>query len=200
MKEIIYGTTNPAKVAQVSSVLEPLGFEIKSLADFSQQAPVKEDGETAEANARKKAIVYAHGLGAQVLSMDVALYFNDLPADQQPGLHVRRIRGNERPSDEEMLAHYTELAKSMGDRVNAYWRYAFALARPDGACISFTYDTPRIFVSQPSSKTVEGFPLESLQIDPATGTYISEMSPAEVAAFWQNSIGKPLAEFVQANY
>jgi hypothetical protein len=88
----------------------------------------------------------------------------------------------------------------MGDKIDAYWRYAFALARPDGACVSFTHDTPRIFVSTPSEKRVEGYPLESLQIDPVSGKYISDMSPDEVAIFWQNSIGTSLVKFVQENF
>lgn len=200
MNEIIYGTTNPAKVAQVRSILEPLGFEVSSLADFDVQITVEEDGQTAEENARKKAIAYAQTLEKKVLSMDAALYFNDFSDAQQPGLHVRRIQGIERSSDEEMLVYYTELAKSMGDRVEAYWRYAFALANPDNTCVSFTHDTPRIFVSEPSSHIIEGFPLESIQIDPISGKYISEMSPEEAATFWQTSIGIPLTQFVQENY
>lgn len=200
MKEIIYGTSNPAKVAQVRDVLEPLGFTVKSLADFDSQIIVEEDGTTAEENAIKKAVAYSRELDKPVLSMDVALYFNDLPDDQQPGLNVRRISEGSRPSDEEMLMYYTELATSMGDRLRAYWRYAFALAWPDGRKISFTHDTPRIFVSQPSEKIVEGFPLESLQINPENNKYISEMDKEELAVFWRESIGVPLTQFVSSNY
>lgn len=201
MKEIIYGTINPAKVAQVRDVLEPLGFDVKSLTDFDEQVTVEEDGETAEENARKKAVAYAKAFGKQVLSMDVALYFIDLPDEQQPGLHVRRLNGEERASDDEMLEYYMNLAKSMGsDRIDAYWHYAFALARPDGTNTSFTRDTPRVFVSQQSERVIEGYPLESMQIDPASGKYISEMSKEEIAAFWQDSIGAPLVEFIQENY
>ena len=39
---------------------------------------VVEDGTTAQENARKKAIAYAKALGRLVLSMDNALYFDDL--------------------------------------------------------------------------------------------------------------------------
>ncbi|MFZ1249995.1 MAG: non-canonical purine NTP pyrophosphatase [Candidatus Microsaccharimonas sp.] len=200
MKEIIYGTTNPAKVSQIKSVLEPLGFEVKSLADFDITISVEEDGKTAEENARKKSIEYAKALNAKVLSMDAALYFNDLSEEQQPGLHVRRINKVERASDDELLSHYTSLAKKMGEKIDAYWRYAFALSQPDGECVSTHFDTPRTFVSVPSSTVIEGYPLESIQIDPATGKYISEMSKDETAAFWKESIGRQLEEFVSKNY
>lgn len=200
MKEIIYGTSNPAKVAQVRDVLEPIGYTVRSLADFNSQVTVEEDGKTAEENALKKAAAYAKELDKPVLSMDVALYFNNLPDDKQPGLHVRRISGKTRPSDQEMLDAYAALAASMGDRIKGYWRYAFALAWPDGKKVSFTHDTPRIFVSKPSEKIVEGFPLESLQIDPTSNKYISEMEKEELAEFWRSSIGVPLTKFVRDNY
>jgi inosine/xanthosine triphosphate pyrophosphatase family protein len=200
MKEVAYGTSNPAKVAQVRDLLQPIGFTVKSLADFDSQITVEEDGKTAEENAVKKAVTYAEELNTTVLSMDVALYFNDLPDDEQPGLHVRRISGKTRPNDQEMLDYYAALAASMGDRVKGYWRYAFALAWPDGRQESFTHDTPRIFVSKSSDKMVEGFPLESLQIDPISGKYISEMDKEEIAEFWRSSIGIPLIQFIQENY
>lgn len=64
MKEIIFGSINPAKTAQVRDVLEPLGFEVKSLADFDKQIIMVEDGEAAEENALKKApLVYHKRLG-----------------------------------------------------------------------------------------------------------------------------------------
>lgn len=200
MNEIIYGTTNPAKVAQVKDVLEPLGFNVKNLTDFNKRVIVGENGQTSEENARKKAIAYAEGLNEPVLSMDVALYIHGAPDDQQPGLHVRRIKGKERATDQELIEHYSKLVDSLGGRVDAYWRYAFALAWPNGKCVSFIHDSPRIFVSQPSSKVVEGFPTESLLLDPDNGTYISEMSVEEMAKFWRKTVGGPLIQFVKENY
>lgn len=200
MKLLIYGTTNPAKVAQVKDILAPLGFEIKSLADFNEQITVKEDGQTAEENARKKATVYSKALKEPVLSMDVALYVHGMPDDQQPGLHVRRIKNKERGTDQELIDHYSEIVNGLGGRVDAYWRYAFALAWPNGKFVSFNHDSPRIFVSQPSKKVVEGFPTESLLLDPDSGKYISELSAEEMAAFWQKTVGDPLVKFVKENY
>lgn len=200
VKRIIYGTTNPAKIAQVRDVLEPLGFTVKSLADSHSRIAVEEDGKTAEENALKKAAAYAKELGEPVLSMDVGLYFNALPDSEQPGLHVRRIKGNRRPSDQELLDHYTTLIASMGDELQGYWRYAFALAWPNGKAVSFTRDSPRTFVNKPSVRIVKGYPLESLQIDPGSGKYIPEMTSEELAEFWRSSIGAPLTSFVQEHY
>jgi len=43
---------------------------------------------------------------------------------------------------------------------------------------------------------IPGYPLESIQIDPASGAYLSEMPPEEQAIFWQQKIGRELCEFL----
>ncbi len=43
-----------------------------------------------------------------------------------------------------------------------------------------------------------GYPLESIQIDPQSQKYISEMTQDEQNNFWQKAIGQPLLEFVQS--
>jgi hypothetical protein len=39
--------------------------------------------------------------------------------------------------------------------------------------------------------------LESIQIDPASGAYLSEMPPEELAVFWQQMIGRELCNFLR---
>lgn len=84
--------------------------------------------------------------------------------------------------------------------MDAYWRYAFALAWPNGKCVSLIHDSPRVFVCKPSNKVVEGFPAESLLLDPENGVYISEMSSDEMAQFWRKTVGDPISRFVEENY
>jgi len=204
MKTIVYGTTNAAKVAQLRDILAPLELTIRGLADFgSKQIPVVEEcGETAEENARLKATQYAAALGLPVISMDTGLYFEGLPEDLQPGLHVRRINGVDRGSDEELIECYTTLASRMGvgGKLKGYWRYAYALAWPDGRCESFTADAHRIFSSEPSEHRTPGFPLESLQIDPESGVYIADMTAEVRTAFWRRQSNDAVCDFVRTWY
>ena len=132
--------------------------------------------------------------------MDAALYFDDLPEERQPGLHVRRIDGNKRANDEEMVEYYTKLAVSLGDEMKAHWHTAYALAWPNGTCDTYAGDTPRLFVSQPSDKITPGYPLESLQIDPVSRRRITDLTDAERAEFWQRTMGKELADFIAQHY
>lgn len=199
MKEILFGTTNEAKIKQVSGALAPSHIEVVGVANKEMLPEVKEDGETAVANARKKALAYAKALGKPVFSMDNALYLEGLPAEKQPGLNVRRISGHtERPTDEQMIAYYSQLIASLGNRINGYWEYGVCIATPDGKYQETSIKAPRIYVGEPSPVIQPGYPLESLQIEPESGKYMSELTQVEQDTFWQKAIGKPLLEFVQS--
>ncbi len=81
--------------------------------------------------------------------------------------------------------------------MNGRWEFGVCVADPDGRVWETTIISPRIFTSTRSSKVVVGYPLESLQIDPESGRYISELSEEEHATFWQCMIGSTLAAFVR---
>jgi len=195
-KTLTIGTTNPAKVGQLRDVLAPLGIEVEGV-EKGMVPAVVEDGVTVQENARKKAVAYAQALGRPVLSMDNGLFFDDLPHDKQPGIHVRRIGGTYAATDADLLAHGIALVESLGGTASGYWEYGICLAKPDGAVSELTIRTPRTFTSTPNEKMFPGYPLESIQIDPESGKYISEMSEMEQAAFWQKTLGMQLATFVQ---
>ena len=199
MKEIVFGTLNEAKIKQVRGVLFPAGIEVIGVSNKELLPEVVEDGKTAVENARKKALAYAKALNKNIFSMDNALYLEGLEDSQQPGLNVRRLIGHSgRPTDEEMVNYYSKLIKSLGEKINGYWEYGFCIAIPNGSYKETTIKTPRIYVSNPSSVIQPGYPLKSLQIEPESGKYMSEMTKEEQNAFWQRAIGKPLLKFVQS--
>ncbi|OGZ03893.1 MAG: hypothetical protein A2648_00625 [Candidatus Lloydbacteria bacterium RIFCSPHIGHO2_01_FULL_41_20] len=196
MKTLTIGTTNPAKIAQIRDALSSVEVVIEGIVDKKVLPPVTEDGRTVQENARKKALTYARALGRIVLSMDNALFLDGLAPENQPGIHVRRIGGLEASTDTELLEHGVALIGSLGGKTTGYWEYGICIANPEGQIWETTLKTPRVFTSKPSMKVVYGYPLESIQIDPETGMYISEMTAEEQAAFWQKTLGKPLATFV----
>lgn len=199
MKKIIFGTTNEAKIKQIRGALAPAGIIVNGVLDKSLLPEVVEDGKTASENARKKSLTFAKALNQTVFSMDNALYFEGLTDDEQPALNVRRIGGTtNKPTDQEMLDYYSKLIEKLGGNVNGYWEFGICIANSKGEYKETVIRSPRTFVSKPSEKMVEGYPLESIQIDSVSGKYISEMSQEEQDIFWQNAIGKPLLEFVQS--
>jgi len=198
MKSLIFGTSNSAKVTQLQSVLRPIGVTVSGLPESAKKVNVVEDGVTAQENARKKATTYARALNNAVLSMDNALFLEGLPREEQPSVHVRRINGKkERSTDKEMLDYYVLLIEKLGKRVRGHWDFALCYARPDGSTEEMNIISPRIFVSEQSPVIIEGFPLLSIQIDPMTEKYLSEMTQREQDVFWQQTIGTELAIFVK---
>ena len=198
MKELIFGTTNQAKVLQIRGVLSPAGINIEGVADKSILPEVVEDGKTANENARKKALVYAKALGKTVFSMDNALYINGLPDDKQPALNVRRIDGKTATTDEEMIEYYSKLIDSLGGKAEGYWEFGICIATPEGNYKETTIKSPRNFVSTPTTNRQAGYPLESIQVDPDSGKYIADMTQEEQDLFWQKAIGEKLLEFVKS--
>ncbi len=198
MKEIVVGTKNSAKVEQIRGALLGL-VDVVGIPNSGELPEVTEDGPTARDNSRKKALTYAQILRKPVLSMDNALYFKELEGNEsQPGLNVRRLNGEGRASDEEMIAYYSKLVESLGGKAEAWWEFAVCVATPEGKLFEKTIVSPRIFVSVPSNSIVEGYPLESIQVDPVSGKYISEMNSDEQSDFWKRNIGRPLFKFVSS--
>lgn len=198
IKELIFGTTNHAKVLQIRGVLSPAGINIEGVADKNMLPEVIEDGKTANENARKKALAYAKALNKTVFSMDNALYINGLSDDRQPALNVRRIDGKTATTDEEMIEYYSKLIESLGGKAEGYWEFGICIATPEGNYKETTIKSPRTFVSTPTTSRQAGYPLESIQIDPASGKYIADMTQEEQDTFWQQAIGEKLLEFVQS--
>lgn len=195
MKKLIIGTTNPAKVAQLRGALSSINVQVEGI-DKKSLPEVIEDGSTVQENARKKATAYAKVTGQTVFSMDNALYLDGLSPENQPGIHVRRIGGSLAADDAELLEHGVSLIESLGGKATGYWEYGICIAQPDGKVFEMTLKTPRIFTSKKSTKVISGYPLESIQIDPETNKYISEMTSEEQATFWQKNIGSKLCAFV----
>lgn len=201
MKELVIGTSNPAKVDQIRGALSSLSnLTVVGINNNSDLPNVVEDGITPQENARRKALAFARVLDRPALSMDNALYFDDLEGDEkQPGINVRRfVEKGRRPSDKKMVRYYSQLIKSLGDEIKGRWEFAVCIATPNGDVMETTIISPRTFTSVPSRIMVEGYPLESLQKDPETSQYISEMTPEEKSNFWNRMLGKPLQEFVSS--
>jgi len=160
---LVAATRNPAKIARYQALLAQYASHVAGLDELGVRGIAMESGETAEDNARLKALYYARQSGHPVFSDDAALYVDFLPPDQQPGVHVRRINGVDEASDDALLAHWEhQLARSPALRRSGRWHVGFCLAWPDGAAQLFTLDLPLTFYSPSSPRRTPGWPLNSL--------------------------------------
>ena len=86
---ILIATSNPGKLRDFAGAARPHGIEIAGIPNFSSLPRVVEDGQTFEANARKKAEEYSlHAPREIVVADDSGLEIDAL--DGEPGVHSAR--------------------------------------------------------------------------------------------------------------
>ena len=180
--KLLYGTSNLAKLDTMNSRLGQLGIELIGLNDLKEKGygipDVLENGDTPLENARLKAMAYYKAFGMPVFSCDSGLYFDNVPDEVQPGVHVRNVKGK-CLSDEEMMAYYAGLVKKYGNLVARYKN-----------AICYVMDEEHIYEAMEPSMESEkfiltdkphsairkkGFPLDSMSIDRKTNKYYYDL-------------------------
>src|SRR6516164_8088348 len=126
---LILGTRNRKKRQEIVEILGDLPLEFGDLTQVN--APeVVEDGDTFEANARKKAAELAKALNQWVLGEDSGLVVPAL--DGRPGVYSARYAGNQGDDEANNDRLLAELAPLPDDRRAAYYVCTAALADPKG--------------------------------------------------------------------
>ncbi len=184
--KILYGTSNPAKLSAMKRRLESLGIELIGLNDIKLQGKVipnvMEDGTTPLENARKKAMAYYEAFHMPVFSCDSGLFFDNVPEEIQPSVHVRTINGVVL-TDEEMIAYYSSLAKTYGTLVARY-KNAICFVMDEHTvyeAMEQSMESEKFMLTdKPHSIVKKGFPLDSLSIDIKTGKYYYDLPESEL--------------------
>ncbi len=88
---LVLGTANHKKGLELAGILRPFGVETLTLADFPDDGPVVENGDSFAANACLKAAQYARRLGRWVLADDSGLAVDALGG--RPGIFSARFAG-----------------------------------------------------------------------------------------------------------
>ncbi len=196
--QVIYGTTNQAKLDSMKRIAKALELEITGLEELNQPIPIiNETGKNPLENAKLKAEAYYKSFAMPVFSCDSGLYFDDLKEEEQPETHIRRVNGKEL-SDEEMIEYYSALAGRHNHQLIGRYRNA----------ICFIYDDEHTFmsmdksleteafllVSVPHEKRVKGFPIDSLSVDIHSGKYYYDLENQTVD---QSAVEKGFQNFFQ---
>ncbi len=176
--KLIYATHNPAKLTWLGERLKGLPFAIEGLAGHPEVPEVDESGQDPLENAQLKARAAHKALGRPVVAADSGLYIDGLSDARQPGVHIRRV-GGRRLSDDEMIAHYAGIAKSMGGRATARYRNGICVILGPGRMVTTMADeigsAPFYLVDVPHPAVEEGFPLDSLSVDIDSGKYYNDV-------------------------
>lgn len=188
--KLLFGTGNQAKLSVMKSRLETIGIELIGLNDLKAEGKsipeVLENGNTPLENAKLKAYAYYEAFHMPVFSCDSGLYFDNVPDEVQPGVHVRNVNGKYL-SDEEMQEYYCGLARQYGNLVARYHN-----------AICFIMDENHIYEAMAPSLYSEkfiltdklhsairkkGFPLDSMSVDMKTNKYYYDLEEGELEQF-----------------
>lgn len=180
--KLLYGTGNLAKLSTMRNRLEQLDIELIGLNALRAEGKiipeVIEDGNTPLENARLKAMAYYEAFQIPVFSCDSGLYFDNIPDELQPGVHVRNVNGK-CLSDDEMIDYYSGLVKTYGNLVARY-RNAICFLMDDThiyEAMEPSMESEKFILTDKPHSTIrkEGFPLDSISLDIKMNKYYYDL-------------------------
>lgn len=180
--KLLYGTGNLAKLSAMRNRLEQLDIELIGLNDLRAEGKnipkVIEDGNTPLENARLKAVAYYEAFQIPVFSCDSGLYFDNVPDEIQPGVHVRNVNGK-CLSDEEMIDYYSGLVKTYGNLVARY-KNAICFVMDDThiyEAMEPSMESEKFILTDKPHSAIrkQGFPLDSISLDIKTKKYYYDL-------------------------
>ncbi|TNK91123.1 non-canonical purine NTP pyrophosphatase [Fructilactobacillus sanfranciscensis] len=126
-KEIVIATGNQNKLREFKEMLEPMGYNVKSIKDFENIPDIVENGKTFEENATIKATTVSKALGLPVFADDSGLVVPSI--NNEPGIYSARYAG-----DHDDDANNAKLLKRLGhsDDRNAYFHTSLVGVKPSG--------------------------------------------------------------------
>ncbi|MDE6615822.1 MAG: hypothetical protein K2K35_04590 [Lachnospiraceae bacterium] len=176
--KLLYGTKNPAKLSAMQRKLKELGIELTGLNELNCDIPsVPEDGCTPLENARQKAKAYYKHFKMPVFSCDSGLYFDNVPEEIQPGVHVRTVNGRYL-TDNEMIAYYSGIVRKYGN-LTAKYKNAICLVLDEShiyEAMELSMESEKFIITEKPHKIIKkGFPIDSLSIDIQSGCYYYDL-------------------------
>lgn len=173
--ELVVATGNRGKLREIRRLLAETGIEVLGLDAFPELPEVEEDGETFEANARKKAETVARHTGRLTLADDSGLAVAAL--DGQPGVRSARYAGERAGDDDNNRKLLAALEGVPAECRQAAFHCAMALCRPGGECRVFHGEVAGVILTAPRGEG--GFGYDPLFLVREYGKTMAEL-PMEV--------------------
>ena len=139
--DLVIGTHNRKKGAELVELLAPWGFSVVTLADIPGAVEVEESGETFAANAALKATVQAKHLGRWVLADDSGLEVDALSG--APGVFSARFAGPNATDDDNNRHLLARLGNTPLEKRTARYVCHVAVADHLGAIRAESHDVCR---------------------------------------------------------
>ncbi len=196
--KVLFATTNPAKIKKYAEKLKKRNIEVLTIKDLGINLKPNEIGKNAIENAYIKAKAYYDTTKITSIGMDNNLYIEELPAEKQPGTHVRRVNGKEL-SDDEMIKYYCSLVNEYGGKLTAKWVYGIVIY--DGKQPKEYSWTKNHFylVDKPCEKRNPGYPLDSMSIMPECNKYFVDLTEEDKNQNKENYREDDVIDFIVNN-
>lgn len=166
--KVLFATHNEAKKKMYNEKFKNCDLEIISLEDLSIDFDVLEDGNSSKENAITKAKEYYQIAKIPTIAIDDGLELDNIPENIQPGTHVRRINGEERATDEEVIEYYTSLVNKYGNngKLNGRFNKCIAIALNEEDVRFMVFPSERVFYDKIIKEYTNGYPLGAISKRP----------------------------------
>jgi len=187
MRRVLIATSNPGKLRDFAGAASPHGIEIASLANFASLPKVKENGNTFEANARKKAEHYSrYAAGEIVVADDSGLEVDTLGG--APGVHSARyaaekphLLSNNTDDEANNARLLRELKKVSPENRAGRFVCVIAAARDGETLAVFRGEAKGMILDRPRGSN--GFGYDPLFYFPQLQKTFAELTPEEKAHY-----------------
>ncbi len=169
--KLLVATGNQGKLKEIRRLLEGSPIEIVGLNELNAPPEVIEDGDTFEANARKKAQEMARFSGCLTLADDSGLVVAALGG--APGVFSARYAGekSDDKANNNKLLH--ELLNVIDEKRQAAFHCVVALAWPDGRCETYAGQVSGLIMR--GERGTGGFGYDPLFMVPEYGKTMAEL-------------------------
>jgi XTP/dITP diphosphohydrolase len=181
MRRALIATSNPGKLRDFAGAAAAHGVTAAALPDFDSLPSVSEDGDTFEANARKKAEHYSRfAPGHIVLADDSGLEVGALGG--APGVHSARYAATGPEGNADDCANNARLLRELSHVTDRRARFVcvIAAARDGRAIATFRGEAEGRVLEAP--RGAGGFGYDPLFFFPALGKTFAELTAEEKAA------------------
>ena len=171
--ELVIATSNPHKITELTPLLRPARWTIRTGADFPDAPDPEETGATYEENALIKARAWAEATGLPALADDSGLEVEALGG--RPGIHSSRYAPTAEARIDKLLEALREIP---GDRRRARFVCVIAFVDPGGASKTFQGICPGAITRSRSGGHGFGYDPVFL-VDGCGGRTMAELTPEE---------------------
>ncbi len=173
--DVLLATNNNHKLVEVKAILEPLGYNVKTLADFNLEVDPEETGETFEENALIKAREVRKLVDMPVISDDSGFEVSFL--GNKPGVFSARFLGEDTSYEIKNNHIINELKDVVGSERSARFVSVIAYIDKDGKESCFRGEVEGLVAESPRGEN--GFGYDPIFLLPELNKTFAEVSMEE---------------------